>query len=358
MSHACAPPIRPGFSLTLRAFCILASLTFTSGVTLAAERVYSPPRLEDGHVDLQGMWALTNITSLERAAHFKTLVISATQAEIRNAQRSTILKEELRASDQFVDTLFVEPILGELHSSIIIDPQDGLIPGTALFHRLRAERRAALLTAFDGPEQRPTSERCLQQFDSAPPILFNASESLHYIVQTPGVVVMAAEAMHDTRIIRMNAKHRPATIQSWLGDSVAAWEGDTLVVETKYFARSSEARASGANVYFVSPQTTVVERFTRVSDDELHYVFTVDDPAYYTRTWTGENSFRRSWEKMFEVACHEGNYSLGYALQGARAQEAQDGPRSTASAPSLLPPLPPPAPSGIAHTPSRRPPGW
>ena len=321
MTYACAPGVRQRSTQASCALCFLISLISPNHLLGADGEVYRPPRLEDGHVDLQGVWSLRNITSLERPPQFKTLVISAAEAGVRNAQRVAVLQERLRASEEFMDTLVVEPIRGKLHSSVIVDPPDGLLPGTALFHQLRAERRAALLTAFDGPEQRPTSERCLQQFDSAPPILLNVVKSMHQIVQTPSVVVMAAEAMHDTRIIRMNAQHVPSEISSWLGDSIGSWEGDTLVVETKYFTQSSRARASGPNVYFVSPQTTVVERFTLVADDELHYVFTVDDPMYYTRTWTGENSFRRSSDRIYEVACHEGNYSLGYALQGARELE-------------------------------------
>jgi hypothetical protein len=302
-------------------FCLLISLIFPNHLLGAEGAVYRPSRLENGHVDLQGMWSLGNITSLERPPQFKTLVISATEAGVRNAQRVAVLQERLRASDMFMDTLVVEPIRGKLHSSVIVDPQDGLLPGTALFHKLRTERRAALLTAFDGPEQRPSSERCLQQFDSAPPILLNVAKSLHQIVQTPSVVVIAAEALHEARIIRMNTKHVPSAISSWLGDSIGSWDGDTLVVVTKYFTPSGQARASGPNVYFVSPQTTVVERFTLVSDDELHYVFTVDDAMFYTRSWRGENSFRRTSDRIYEVACHEGNYSLGYALQGARELE-------------------------------------
>jgi hypothetical protein len=324
MTHARPPNVRQRSTRAFYGLCFLISLLFPNHLLGAEVAVYRPPRLEDGHVDLQGMWSLGNITSLERPPQFKTLVISATEAGVRNAQRIAVLQERLRASDMFMDTLVVEPIRGKLHSSVIVDPQDGLLPGTTLFHKLRTQRRAALLTAFDGPEQRPSSERCLQQFDSAPPILLNVAKSLHQIVQTPSVVVMAAEALHEARIIRMNAKHVPSVISSWLGDSIGSWEGDTLVVVTKYFTPSGQARASGPNVYFVSQQTTLVERFTLVSDDELHYVFTVDDPMFYTRSWRGENSFRRSSDRIYEVACHEGNYSLGYALQGARELEMQE----------------------------------
>ncbi len=74
-------------------------------------------------------------------------------------------------------------------------------------------------------------------------------------------------------------------------------------------------------MFFVGPQTTVTERITRVSPDELRYEFTVEDPTYYTKPWKGETRFGRSDEQMLEYACHEGNYSLAYALMGGRATE-------------------------------------
>jgi hypothetical protein len=303
---------------------LIVWLTASSGLAWASDRAYSPPRMHDGHVDLEGTWALGNATPLERPPQFKTLVITRAEAARISKGRMARLEDRsvITTGSEFYDVLHVEPIRGEFHSSIIVDPADGLIPGTERFHRERAERRKALLTAFDGPEQRPTSERCLQQFNGPAPILVNANISFHQIVQTSGTIVIAGESMHDARIIRMNARHTPAVVVSWLGDSIGWWEGDTLVVETKHFTASSRARATGPNVYFVSPQTIVVERFTRTTDEALHYRFTVSDPAYYAKPWSGENQFVRSTERMYEHACHEGNYALTHILQGARAQEA------------------------------------
>jgi hypothetical protein len=120
----------------------------------------------------------------------------------------------------------------------------------------------------------------------------------------------------------MDAGHAPAAITLWLGDSVGWWEGDTLVVETNHFSAGSRTRMSGRMVTFVSPQTTVVERFTRVSSDEINYVFTVEDPTYYTRRWTGETHLLHTNNQMFEFSCHEGNYSLRYMLEAARLKDA------------------------------------
>lgn len=270
---------------------------------------------------------MRNATPLERLPQFKSLVITAAEARSRDVSRVTQLEDPSRLDflDYGYDTLKIEPIGGKLHSSVIVDPEDGLLPGNALFKKRRAERFAEVLAGFDGPEQRPNSERCLQHVRNSPPILMGMQTSLHQIVQTPHAVIFYTEMMHEARVIRMTSLHAPAAIVSWLGDSIGRWEGDTLVVESKHFTPNSETRLLGPIIFFVSAQATIVERFTRVSNDELHYAFTVTDPAYYTRSWSGENSFRRSTERSFESACHEGNYSLGFALQGARAQESAAG---------------------------------
>jgi hypothetical protein len=285
------------------------------------------PRLEDGHIDLQGVWNLANLTPLERQRGFDRLVISAAEAATIESNIDSLRRNQKTGGEpeSFHEERTVEPIRGEFHSSVIVEPADGLIPGNALFKQKVAEFRATWLTAADGPEQRAAPERCLSSPAAQPPMQSVASLNLHQIVQTPRTIVIQSEWNRDARIIRMNAKHAPAAIVSWLGDSIGWWEGDTLVVETKYFTPSSHTRTSPLVLFFVSPQTVVTERFTLIAMNELHYVFTVDDPAYYTRSWTGENHLKRSSEQIFEFACHEGNYALEFVLRGGRANDASGG---------------------------------
>ena len=68
----------------------------------------------------------------------------------------------------------------------------------------------------------------------------------------------------------------------------------------------------------------MVERFTRVDPKTVLYRFTVEDPSTWDRSWTGEYPWRVTDEKLYEYACHEGNYSLGGMLRGARQKEAED----------------------------------
>ena len=102
-----------------------------------------------------------------------------------------------------------------------------------------------------------------------------------------------------------------------LGSSIARWEGDTLEVETKNFTPEQNRSAD----FLISSATVIVERFSRVSHDELRYVFTITDPVHYTQPWTGETHYLRSDEQIFEDACHEGNYSLKHILEGGRVRD-------------------------------------
>ena len=65
----------------------------------------------------------------------------------------------------------------------------------------------------------------------------------------------------------------------------------------------------------------VVERFTRVDAKTLRYRVTVDDPDTWSAPWTAEWSFRATDKPLFEVACHEANYSMENFLRGARDEE-------------------------------------
>ena len=321
--------VRHLFRAWLAGVALIVALPCIGGSPPAVETAYRPSRLEDGRADLQGIWVMSNLTPLERWPEFKTLVISPEEARhlearIRQLRDNPAIPAE---PSQFDEERQVEPTRGELRSSIIVEPRDGVIPGNALFKEQAAWFRANTLTVADGPEQRPPPERCLSSPGTTPPMQSIVSLNLHQIVQTPDTIVIQSEWNRDARFIRMNAQHAPAAITSWLGDSIGWWDGDTLVVETRYFAPSSHTRASALVLFFVSPQTVVTERFTLVSSQELEYVFTVVDETYYTSAWKGETHLRRAAGPIFEYACHEGNYSLTGILQGARAVEARQAVR-------------------------------
>ena len=69
----------------------------------------------------------------------------------------------------------------------------------------------------------------------------------------------------------------------------------------------------------------MVERFTRVSDDRIHYEFTVEDPATWHQPWSAEIPMMATEGPMFEYACHEGNHDLRHIQEVYRNIERQEG---------------------------------
>jgi hypothetical protein len=130
----------------------------------------------------------------------------------------------------------------------------------------------------------------------------------------------------ELRIVRMGGAFQPAAVRTLWGDSVGHWEGDALVVETVNFRLDEPFHAPAQQKpILIGPNSKVVERFTRVSDDELDYAFTVEDPTIYARPWLGEYAMSRSNGPLLEFACSEGNDAVPLMLNGARA----DGRKAT-----------------------------
>ena len=76
-------------------------------------------------------------------------------------------------------------------------------------------------------------------------------------------------------------------------------------------------------VTVTSPTAKITERLEFNGPNELVYRYTINDPAYYAKPWTAEYAMVRTSDQMYEFACHEGNYSLGGMLSGARKDDAK-----------------------------------
>ena len=169
---------------------------------------------------------------------------------------------------------------------------------------------------FDGPESVALAERCLLGFSAGPPSMPGLYNNFKRIVQTEDHVMILLEMVHDARVIRLNSEHGPATNRKWLGDSIGRWEGDTLVVETVNFKEKTGLYGGDENLH-------LTERFTKLANGNLLYNFTVDDPTAWTKPWSGEYVWKSSTGKVYEYACHEGNYAMGNILRGARLLERE-----------------------------------
>ena len=306
---------------------------------------WKAPRNVWGHPDLSGVWTNATITRLERDPRFgDRLVLSEDEARRIEGVTARAMDVAGRPTDQKtgVDDLptcgdgssgpacgynafWVAPgtkvirIGGEARSSILVEPKNGRLPmSAAALARQRAAFGNGRLGNFDGPERRPLGERCLVGFGSTsgPPMLPVLYNNHYQIAQTGDEVMIQIEMVHDTRIIRLNSTHKPASVRQWMGDSIGRWEGDTLVVETANFRRDQTFRGATENM-------RVIERFTRISPQQIKYTFEVIDPATFTEPVKGEQAFNASNEMVYEYACHEGNYALHGILAGAREEERQ-----------------------------------
>ena len=306
----------------------------------AVKQPWAPPRTPNGRPDLQGVWVNNNATPLERPKEL--------------AGRATLTDEELAAMKKkahelfggqgdaaFGDTIF-NTVLANVNgtksgfkstdgetgdyssvwtverdwdnrTSLITDPPDGRLPAmTPEGQKRRDENLGARNRLPAGPEDRPLQERCITY---GSPSLVAGYQSGYQIVQTPTNVVVTTEMIHDSRVFPLDGHPRlPSTVQQWLGDSRARWEGDTLVVETTNYKPKSFMSIS-------SDQLHVVERFSRTGPEILKYEITIDDPGTWTKPWSLMIPLRRASHPLYEYACHEGNYGLAGILAGARAEE-------------------------------------
>jgi len=75
-----------------------------------------------------------------------------------------------------------------------------------------------------------------------------------------------------------------------------------------------------------SESLRIVERFRRVSDNEMQYTITVDDPKTFTRPWTASVPIARLAEgiQIYEYACHEGNRAMPNLLSAGRVEAGLD----------------------------------
>jgi hypothetical protein len=151
-----------------------------------------------------------------------------------------------------------------------------------------------------------------------PPATFLIGAPRQFLV-TPQAVAIHSEYADEVIIAPFAKEHGPWAVHPQYGDSIARWDGDTLVIETVNFPEWNRMRVTGNLV--ISPDAKVTERYTRISDKEIVYQFTVDDPAIYTASWTGEYSFYPISGRNYASSCHEGNYSLPNILGAAREAE-------------------------------------
>ena len=316
-----------GQRIRLQITCLTVILLAGAAPLAAVAGDYHAPRNAAGQPDLEGVWANGSFTGLERPKTLKGLVISEQEAKASEANftrtgnaagnEDPLGQKESEFWD--VGSGFAR-VRGQIRTSWIVDTSDGRLPFRPEIVKRFHYDDPNYVRPMENPEERSVTERCVASEGGYPPNLPSPDGNYLQIMQTKDSVVLVAEKYNDLRIVRMGGSHAPAQVRSWAGDAVGHWEGETLVVENTNFSPSGFSRTGRLKL---SAESKVVERFTRVGPSEILYAFSVTDPTVYTQTWRAEMPFHKTAARMFEYACHEGNYFLGAALAAARAAERQ-----------------------------------
>jgi hypothetical protein len=328
---------------------LAASILACAAVAQDAPRTAHPK-------EFTGVWTNANLTPVTRPRGVDRLEVSPEEAR-RMADTSGVLgfaRDESNYADRIDPNAPAPPkgssdfgvkgynsfwlatgdslarVKGTYRTSNIVDPPNGQIPFNPNRPRSSRPPGGNFITGaglYDGPEYLGIAERCLLGFsgNAGPGMFTPIYNNTYQFVLTPGYLVIHVEMVHEARIIPIyanaaeaRAHHRPDAIKPWMGDSVGWWEGDTLVAES---INLHPIQAEQGQIR-LSRKGKVTERFQRWADDEIFYSFTVEDPENYTQPWTVENSFRPQ-SRMYEYACHEGNYAMPGILFGARKQERE-----------------------------------
>lgn len=276
--------------------------------------------------DLDGYWTGASYTNLERPEELSRPTMTPAEAEVWEAPRRAqggmapsregeVGQAESEFNERGAGMMRID---GEIRTSLVVDPPDGRIP-------YRPEVVAALgldkppREEGDGPEQRPLSERCLSSQLSGAPMIPGPDANVLQFVQAPGVLAIVCEKYHEVRVIPLGAPLAARLTPSWTGTSAGRWVGDTLVVETAGFRPGVTNRGRGLAI---SGATRVVERFTRTAAAAILYEIDLADPDMLTRPWRAQINLVRSG-RIFEYACHEGNYGLPDILRIFRHAEGR-----------------------------------
>ena len=307
---------------------------------------WTMPRTSDGQPDLQGYWTTQTFTPLERpdrlagkeyftdeeAASLQEQLTAdgvdplrrdAVSIEDPDDRERSLYQDNRESSYVHYDNEIwlrtsVPKGLSSRRTSLVTYPPNGRIPPLTSQGAARVASENARRNMFDSHENRPLMERCIVWTHEGPPMLPPAYNDIHQIFQTPDYVVIFTEISTTLpRIVSLDGRpFNSDNVRQFGGDSRGHWEGDTLVVETKNFVDRRIFRGS-------TKFRHVVERFTRVSADTIHYEFTIDDPTTWTSPWSGEVPMLSTDGPMYEYGCHEGNHDIRHILEINRNLEQQ-----------------------------------
>jgi hypothetical protein len=230
---------------------------------------YRAPGAEDGHPDLNGIWQTMNEANYDLQAH-----IARPAMAVRQGPYGPVPAKEVLALGAVGA---VPPGMGAV---------DGEIPYKPEALEQKKKNQANWLTM--DPEIKcylPGVPRAT--YMPYPFQIFQNASSLFFAYEYAG-------AVRDVFL----KDPGPAPVDSWMGQSVAHWEGETLVIDVTGMNDSSWLDRAGD---FHSDKLHVVERYTRTSPDVISYEATLTDEDTFTRPWKISLPLYRRQEKNVQI---------------------------------------------------------
>ncbi len=330
--------------LSIVAVCGMA-LGVLSGQT---SKKWTPPKTSWGDPDLQGTYTSDDYYGMpfERPEKYGNRNLLTDEEYAERAKETDVLATSVQKGDypnagywarqKGVDAKAVPTNWTEYakHAprqiSLIVDPPNGRIPALTAYGE--SVQKAQLAARKPRPESWldiSMYDRCITRgvAGSMFPVIYgNGTE----IIQQPGLVAIRTEMIHEARMIPIDRPghpraHAPAELKTYMGDPIGHWEGDTLVVETTNFIGGHNGFVGNGGGLPYSDELKLIERFKKISDNSVQYSVTINDPKTYTAPWTVSFPIRQEpGYRIFEYACHEGNYAMRNSLSAARAEEAAE----------------------------------
>jgi hypothetical protein len=293
----------------------------------AAEAAKAGAKTAWGEPDLQGVWTSDAALGIprERPDKFGNRA-TLSDEEFAEAHKSD---EKRRTDGENAVGAFRNDGAWKTKSyrqtSIVVEPEDGHTPAfteQALTRSATRDRGSFGEGPFRDQLDFTLYDRCITRgiVGSIMPVVYGNGNR---IIQSPGVVVISYEMVHDTRVIYTDGRpHLPSKVRQYLGDSRGHWEGNTLVIETTNFTDQTSIGGGNGNGLRHSADLKLTERITRVDGDELRYEVHIDDPKTYVKPWTLSLPLTSPpGYVLLPYECHEGNYMLKNSLSAERAED-------------------------------------
>jgi hypothetical protein len=287
-----------------------------------SSKPYTTPKTPWGDPDISGTWSSDDLRNVpvQRPAEF------GNRAELTDAEYAKRLAEngdartrELNRVGAFRNDVGTRTFR---QTSLVVEPADGRLPIAAEAQKEVERRQQQRSNPPNSWTDRSLYDRCITRgvFGSVLPVIYGNG---NFIFQSPGVVSITYEMVHDTRIIPLDGRpHIGTGIRQYMGDARGHFEGDTLVVETSNFMGNTTGVGGNGGGPPTSDVLRVVERFTRVAPDVLNYEASITDSKTFTKPvklllpLTTQPGYQ-----VLPYECHEGNHAMHNILSAARAED-------------------------------------